>query len=231
MKVIDPRGNEVMRVHRLEGDGMARAPPSEQQHIPVQPVDRPILCSPYDEPHHHWKYDTDTGAARPEPGRRPAAYWYKTERTGSAQMTLFAQEQQDDLPLVNLLREDVRRWREADYRGATLATRELLRHWASADRDRRLFFCQREAVETIIYLAEMRFPAGPAGFAFAPTDRRRPGPAAERRATRSGFPAGAEREFFPSLIDQPADRGAPPAAPAVHETRDRQRQDAGRLRC
>ncbi len=76
-----------------------------QQEIPIQPVERPILCSPYKEPDQHWKYDIVTGAARKEPGRRSASYWYKTERTGSAQMSLLAQEQQDDLPLPNLLRE------------------------------------------------------------------------------------------------------------------------------
>ena len=44
----------------------------------------------------------------------------------------------------------------ANYRNATPVTRELLRHWARHDLLRRLFFCQREAVETIIYLAEIR---------------------------------------------------------------------------
>ena len=34
----------------------------------------------------------------------------------------------------------------------------LLNHWASKERFRRLFFCQREAVETIIYLTELRIP-------------------------------------------------------------------------
>ena len=34
-------------------------------------------------------------------------------------------------------------------------TRELLRHWEREDKERRLFFCQREAVETIIYIAEI----------------------------------------------------------------------------
>src|SRR5690242_14665018 len=102
-------------------------------------------------------YDTKTGEARKEPGRRPASYWYRTEKTGSAQARLFAEEERDDLPLVNLLREDIKRWREADYRGASNVTRELLHHWTREDRSRRLFFCQREAVETVIYLAEMRF--------------------------------------------------------------------------
>ena len=62
------------------------------------------------------------------------------------------------MQLVNALRKDVDRWRESKYRGASNVTKELLSHWASKDRGRRLFFCQREAVETIIYLAEMRIP-------------------------------------------------------------------------
>jgi len=183
----------------------------QQQEIPIQPVERPILCKPYEEPDLHWKYDTLTGAARKEPGRRPASYWYKTERTGSAQLSLLAQEQQDDLPLPNLLRDDVRRWRDADYRGATLATRELLRHWARDDRERRLFFGQREAVETIIYLAELRFTGRTSRLRFTPklTDADlerllagvRPGPA---------FQLAQGAAFFPALADQPADPALPP---------------------
>ena len=34
-------------------------------------------------------------------------------------------------------------------------TKKLLRHWWREDRSRRLFFCQVEAVETIIYLQEI----------------------------------------------------------------------------
>jgi type III restriction enzyme len=126
-------------------------------------------------------------------------------------MSLLAQEQQDDLPLPNLLRDDVRRWREADYRGATLATRELLRHWAREDRERRLFFGQREAVETIIYLAEIRFTGRTSRLRFSPkvSDEDlarllagvRPGPA---------FKLAQGAEFYPSLVDRPADQAMPP---------------------
>ena len=125
--------------------------------VPIQPVDKPIICNPYDEPNDHWVYDNFGNASRAG-HRRPAGYWYKTEKTGSRQERLFFEEQRDDLPLVNLLRDDVRRWREVDYRGASNVTRELLQWWARKDRGRRLFFCQREAVETIIYLAELRMP-------------------------------------------------------------------------
>ncbi len=124
--------------------------------IPIQPVQQPILCSPYEKPNAHWVYDTQTGEAVRQQGRRDAGYWYKTQRTGSAQLQMFREEEWDDLPLVNALRADVERWRDANYRNATPVTRELLRHWARDDLLRRLFFCQREAVETIIYLAEIR---------------------------------------------------------------------------
>ena len=130
----------------------------DQLEIPIQPVENPILCNPYEEPDAHWLYDTETGEAMRQPGRREAGYWYKTKRTGSEQlqMRFIQEEERDDLPLVNALRSDVKRWRESNYRNATHVTRELLNHWARDDLERRLFFCQREAVETIIYIAEIR---------------------------------------------------------------------------
>ena len=146
----------------------------DQLEIPIQPVERPILCNPYEEPDAHWVYDTETGEAIKQPGRRAAGYWYKTQRTGSQQiqMRFIQEEQRDDLPLVNALRDDVRRWRESKYRNATVVTRELLRHWTREDKERRLFFCQREAVETIIYIAEIRRAKKNTGFTpqFTETD-------------------------------------------------------------
>ena len=142
-----------------------------QPEIPIQPVEQPILCSPYEEPNAHWVYDTLTGEAVKQPGRREAGYWYKTVRTGSNQLQLFQEEERDDLPLINALRTDVKRWREVNYRNATPVTRELLRHWARDDLLRRLFFCQREAVETIIYLAEIRQGGKRIGFTPQFTDK------------------------------------------------------------
>ena len=128
---------------------------SKEEQIPIQPVENPILCSPYKEPDQHWLYDTQTGIPSRTPARRPASYWFKTERTGSAQMSLLAEEERDDLPLVNALREDVKRWRESGWENAAETTKQLLRHWCREDRARRLFFCQIEAAETIIYLREI----------------------------------------------------------------------------
>ena len=95
------------------------------------------------------------GAATRTEGRREASYWFRSERTSGGQLSLIAQEESDPLELVNALREDVRRWRESEWEGATPVTKQLLRHWTRAERSRPLFFCQREAVETIIYLNEI----------------------------------------------------------------------------
>jgi type III restriction enzyme len=131
-----------------------------QEPLPIQPVEEPILNGPYDEPTAYWEYNRDTGNAAKMPGRRPARYWYKTKEEDRAQkagqFTLELDEGQDDLALINSLRDDIRRWRSSNYEGATNITKELLRHWTNPDRLRRLFFCQIEAVETIIYLTEIR---------------------------------------------------------------------------
>lgn len=59
---------------------------NQQLEIPIQSVEHPILCSPYEEPAEHWRYDPENGEPVKQPGRREAGYWYKTERTGSAQL-------------------------------------------------------------------------------------------------------------------------------------------------
>ncbi len=48
-------------------------------------------------------------------------------------------------------------WRQSGRPAVTAVTRELLDHWTREDREpqRRLFFCQLEAAETAIYLAEV----------------------------------------------------------------------------
>lgn len=62
------------------------------------------------------------------------------------------------LPLVNRIRERVKKWRQSNYPGVSRTTRILLDYWNFENREeqnrKRLFFCQLEAVETIIWLNE-----------------------------------------------------------------------------
>jgi hypothetical protein len=64
----------------------------------------------------------------------------------------------EPLALVNTLRKDVKRWREGGCEGATTTTRRPFDHWRGDARrargTRRFFFCQLEAVETVVYTNE-----------------------------------------------------------------------------
>ena len=160
----------------------------ETGQIPMQPVEKPILCKPYEEPTEYWLYDRESGEASRAPGRRPAGHWFKTDRSISDQQgRLFAEENWEELPHVNRLREDVKRWRNSGYRNATNVTRQLLRHWRREDKIRRLFFCQVEAVETVIYLAELRMGG-----------------------KRTGFRPRFEDADIAKLVDAPGDSVLPP---------------------
>ena len=166
-----------------------RANPLPQgEQIPMQPVEKPILCSPYEEPPEYWVYDQETGEASRAPGRRPAGYWFRSERIDQAQQgRLLAEENWEELHYVNSLRGDVERWRDSGYRNATNVTRQLLRQWRREDLPRRLFFCQIEAVETVIYLAEIRMGG-----------------------KRTSFTPRFSEDALGRLVDTPPDRGIPP---------------------
>jgi len=61
-----------------------------------------------------------------------------------------------EIPLVNQIRPRVRAWRNAGYPGVTGITKRLLEHWQNPEEyeARRFFFCQLEAIETLIWLVE-----------------------------------------------------------------------------
>lgn len=67
----------------------------------------------------------------------------------------------DGTHLVNGVRAAVDAWRTQDYPGASTTTRRLLGYWFDDDHRSqdgapfRFYFCQREAVETFVYLSEI----------------------------------------------------------------------------
>jgi type III restriction enzyme len=113
-------------------------------------VDNPIINSPFEEPTRYWAYEE--GQPVLKEGRRPAGYYLKVKTRGP-QMSLFEEEFMP-LGLVNTIRERVKAWRERGYPGVTPITRQLLNHWNNPERERKLFFCQREAIEALIWLIE-----------------------------------------------------------------------------
>ena len=123
---------------------------------PLDHISQPVLNRPHEEPSRHWQLaedNTSTGWAID--GRRlsQALVIVPKERGAQQRMQVTAAEQNE---LVNRIRDAVAGWRNANYPGATAATRHLLQHWRSEANDPRLFFAQVEAAETLIWLTEGR---------------------------------------------------------------------------
>lgn len=130
-------------------------------------VDRVVICDAFREPERHYQLLAG-GRSKLATGRRPSMRLLASARDvkgGIAgvvgkEASLFddflaSSEQRNDF--VNQLRDDVRAWREAGYPGTAVVTRRLLEWWFERDEERaklykRFFFCQQEAVETVIYL-------------------------------------------------------------------------------
>jgi len=123
----------------------------------------PILNSPYDEPELHYATDTD-GALDYEnirDGRRiftphGGTIPEKQKQTSVFDINDFNEEYGGEL--VNLIRKEIKLWREAEYPNVTRVSRDLLRFWFINDErivTQNLFFAQREAIETAVWLNEV----------------------------------------------------------------------------
>lgn len=115
-------------------------------------IDRLIINSPYDEPSEHWNYNREKRTFSRKAERRPAGYVVAT--AGSKAFDdpgVFV-----EIPLVNQIRPRVKAWCDAGHPGVTGVTKRLLEHWRNPEEfeSRRFFFCQLEAVETLIWLSE-----------------------------------------------------------------------------
>ncbi len=129
-------------------------------------IDNPILNSPYIGPGRHWVLDDNgipTGIHAE--GRRRSEFIvpvppskHKTKTQGDLDLEdEYGQRKPNDY--INAIRAKVDSWRSLGDAGlrktVTPVTARLLKHWRDPTRTRRLFFCQIEAAETAIWLAEV----------------------------------------------------------------------------
>lgn len=99
------------------------------------------------------------------PWEEPNSHRERAERVGQPAKVVKGRRP-SPIAIVQDLRSEVRQWREAFYAGASDTTRYLLRHWferphraktpAGDEFEFRYYFCQREAIETLIFLKEVR---------------------------------------------------------------------------
>ncbi len=135
---------------------------------------KPILNSPYKYPKRHWELDADGQPTQQIIERRRSAEFItpipkpRKRKQANSQMALVLDEGKglstsdqlyDTTGNINLIRNYVDLWRMIpdpnDWK-VTPETARLLQHWRSHPfADIRPFFCQVEAVETLIWLTEV----------------------------------------------------------------------------
>jgi type III restriction enzyme len=128
----------------------------------------PVLNSPYEPPARHWELGPSGQPTNVIIGRRRRSDLIspippsKKNRRKASEADLFAdaREEQtyDPIESINGIRSAVESWRalpETQWR-VTETTKRLLRHWRSHEfQNQRPFFCQVEAIETVIWLTEV----------------------------------------------------------------------------
>jgi type III restriction enzyme len=134
-------------------------------------VDRVVICDAFKEPNRHYRLLAG-GKSKLTDGRRPSIRYRATAKDSKGGLTgivgkeealfeeLTAADEEQNV-FVNGLREEIREWRDTGYPGTALVTRRCLEWWFERDEERRkqpkcFFFCQQEAIETLIYLYEVQ---------------------------------------------------------------------------
>jgi len=124
-------------------------------------IENPIINSPFHEPTRHFRF-SDEGITNEEvDGRRTSSYFVpiaKPKKKGAKQLqfdTEWTQDRIEENKLVNDIRRRIALWRKGGYLGVTPTTARLIAYWTDSNREKKLFFCQNEALETAIYIAEV----------------------------------------------------------------------------
>lgn len=124
-------------------------------------IENPVLNSPFGEPTRHFRF-TDEGITNEiMDGRRISSYFVPIARPKKIgkQRSLFetewTQDRIEENRFVNEVRRRVSLWRKGGYLGVTPTTSRLLTYWTDPNREKKLFFCQIEALETAIYITEV----------------------------------------------------------------------------
>lgn len=124
----------------------------------------PILNSPYDEPkfHYHTNLDGELDYEQIEKGRRifkPDLNVIPTKQGPQKDIFELNDMAADyQTHIINLIRVEIKQWRDSGYPNTTRVTKELLDFWFNNPERhaiKKLFFAQREAVETAIWLNEV----------------------------------------------------------------------------
>ncbi len=135
-------------------------------------IENPIINSAFLEPGRHFRFDEEGITPEIAESRRLSGYFVPIPQPKKKGKQLefeteWTQDRFEESDFINRIRDRVRAWRGQRWPGVSNTTTRLLEHWTAPDRERRLFFCQIEALETAIYLTEVADRTGDAWIANA----------------------------------------------------------------
>lgn len=123
-------------------------------------IENPVLNSPFKEPTRHFRFSEDGITNEIVETRRDSSYFIPIARPKKKSKQLsfdteWTQDRIEENKFINQIRSRVSKWRQGGYQGVTKTTSQILKYWINPDRERKLFFCQIEALETMIYISEV----------------------------------------------------------------------------
>ncbi|AFZ08639.1 protein of unknown function DUF433 [Oscillatoria nigro-viridis PCC 7112] len=132
-------------------------------------IENPIINSAFSEPKRHFRFDDDGITDEQVPSRRISHYFIpiaqpkkKSKQFQQLELNLgeWTQDRVEENKFINQVRDRVSLWRRGGYLYVTPTTKKLLEYWTNPDRERKLYFCQIEALETVIYITEVAKKCG-----------------------------------------------------------------------
>jgi type III restriction enzyme len=130
-------------------------------------IENPVINSPFEEPKRHFRFTDEGITDEIVEARRVSSYFIPIARSKKKgrQLTFeteWTRDRIEENKFINRVRERVAAWRQGGHVSVTKITNRLLEYWTHSERDRRLFFCQIEALETAIYITEVASKYGDA---------------------------------------------------------------------
>ncbi len=131
-------------------------------------IENPVINSPFEEPRRHFKFTEEGITDEVVGGRRISEYFVpipRAKKKNPKQLsfeTEWTSDRLEENKFINRVRGRIDTWRKGGYQGITKTTARLLEYWNNPDRERKLFFCQIEALETAIYITEVASKHGDA---------------------------------------------------------------------
>ncbi|MDR2352126.1 MAG: DEAD/DEAH box helicase family protein [Deltaproteobacteria bacterium] len=123
-------------------------------------IENPILNSPFKKPKCHFVLNEEKKQyEKIIEERRPSSYFSpvpepKNKNNAHIHYETNSRLDTEATDFVNQVREKIERWRNLGRPNISPITHNLFEYWTDEHREKKLFFCQIEALETAVYITE-----------------------------------------------------------------------------